>query len=313
MARAHGTYTEENAWQDLPVLLETAGLATELAKAAELLQCGHNALFSLPGGMVMRHARPGPLAAQRAQKVAELGKHFRRVAADTIWLAEEFDQPIQVGNLWATIWMQEESRPPEEVSGQHIAASLKKFHALDAGSPALAVLPRWKDPLSDTKNRVKQGHDNGLITADEHKFLNDWITELDQMVEVVRPELEDEFTLVHGDPQVANVLFRGGTPILCDFDSTIVGPPQLDLATIAVSAIRFDKPQRHDEAVETYGVDVKDDPQWELFGQLREAKLVTSVIPELGDHPALRQEFDKRYRCVKSGGRETWTTYVAAK
>ncbi len=313
VAKIPGSYTHEDARRDLPKLLEAAGLPSTLSKEARLLHYGHNAIFSLPGGMVMRNARPGPLAAKRTRKVAELGRHFRLVDADTVRLVQGFPEPIQVGELWSTIWMREERRPPEEVSGHDLAASLKKFHAMDIDSPALAAFPRWKDPLSDTKDRVRQGHNKGFIAENEYEFFSEWIIRLDQMIEVVRPELESEFVLVHGDAQVANILFREGKPILCDFDSTDVGPLQIDLATIAVSAIRFDKPERHQQAVTTYGVDATSDPHWDLFRQLREIKLVTAVIPELGDHPALRQEFDKRCHCVRSGDTATWQTYADAK
>lgn len=312
MARV--SYTEEDARRDLPTLLGAAGLDESLADEAELLHYNQNGLFRIPSlGIVMRNVRPNPLAARRAKRVAKLGEYFRQSSAPTVRLADGFTQPINVGDLWATIWNEEERRPKDQIKGRHMGSALKAFHEIDISVSELAALPRWQNPLADSKSRIRQGFSKELITKEEYEKLIVLMDELERDIKIVRPQLEKMLTLLHGDPQIANLLFRDDEPIWCDFDSTMIGPSQADLAVTAVNAIHFNKPERHTQAAAAYGQDVMQDENWDLFRRMREAKLIASNILNLKDHPAIRPEFEKRYRSVFEEGNEIWIPYTEAK
>jgi aminoglycoside phosphotransferase (APT) family kinase protein len=116
---------------------------------------------------------------------------------------------------------------------------------------------------------------------------------------------------VHGDATPGNVLAGPDGPVLCDFDSSCVGPPEWDLTPLAVGRERFgDPPARYTEFAAAYGFDVTSWPGFAVLRAVRELKLATSVLPILRSHPPVRAEWRRRLADLRAGRTGTsWTRY----
>jgi len=88
--------------------------------------------------------------------------------------------------------------------------------------------------------------------------------------------------------------------VLVDFDSTCLGPWQVDLVPVAVGQTRFARPRAQRALVEAYGYDVTTDPHWPLLREARELKMVAAALPPLASTPGVVQEFtyDWSPRCI---------------
>jgi hypothetical protein len=118
--------------------------------------------------------------------------------------------------------------------------------------------------------------------------------------------------LLHGDAHLGNVIPALSGPVLCDFDSSSVGPPEWDLTPLAVGVVRFGEPAgRYREFVRTYGMDVTRSPAFPVLREVRELKLITSVLPILSSRPEVRQELFRRLADVRKGDTSArWARYT---
>ena len=101
--------------------------------------------------------------------------------------------------------------------------------------------------------------------------------------------------------------------MLCDFDSTSVGPREWDLTPVAVGSPRFDydhDPQGSFAA--DYGFDVTTWSGFRVFRRLRELQLVTSVLPVLRSNPPVRRQFEHRLASFRAGDATRWQPYERA-
>jgi hypothetical protein len=63
--------------------------------------------------------------------------------------------------------------------------------------------------------------------------------------------------VIHGDATVANLIPGRDGPVICDFDSTAVGPREWDLTPVAAGHLRFaNRANNHAPLAATYGFDV---------------------------------------------------------
>jgi aminoglycoside phosphotransferase (APT) family kinase protein len=118
--------------------------------------------------------------------------------------------------------------------------------------------------------------------------------------------------LVHGDAHLGNLIQSPAGPVVCDFDSSSLGPPEWDLTPLAVGVVRFGEPAgRYRELARTYGMDVT---RWSGFAVLRavrELKLITSVLPIIESRPEVRAELFRRMADVRSGNTSArWARYT---
>jgi aminoglycoside phosphotransferase (APT) family kinase protein len=107
---------------------------------------------------------------------------------------------------------------------------------------------------------------------------------------------------VHGDAHSGNVIVGPEGPVLCDFDSACVGPPEWDLTPLAVGRERFGDPAgRYRMLVDAYGFDVTSWAGFPVLRAVRELKLTTSVLPILRSHPSVREELRRRLADLRNG------------
>lgn len=136
--------------------------------------------------------------------------------------------------------------------GADLARLLRAVHAVPT---PWRVLPDW-DPLTDFDNRMR--HTTTMARADRDFLLR-------RSAELAIAVAELHFALptavVHGDAHLSNVIPGPEGPVLCDFDSCAIGPPEWDLTPVAVADVRFSRPPAHQrDFIETYGFDVR---SWE--------------------------------------------------
>ncbi|MGC4749020.1 phosphotransferase [Micromonospora sp. DT201] len=284
-----GRFSEETmtaAMHDIAVALDVP------ADDAQLLRLTNNAVFALPtAGIVIRIARTHQLR-DRATKVVQLARWFAAIDAPTIRLAREVKQPIEAGELVASVW---QYVPPQStaLTVQDLGTVLRKFHAL--GVPPFP-LPAW-DPVGDARRRLADA--DGLSKPDRD-FLADWCDRLEPEVAALNDPGTP--TLIHGDAYAGNLLRESsGRTIMCDFDATCIGPWQVDLAAVAVSEARFGATGGHRSLATAYGFDVTSDPSWAVLREARELKMIAAAVPLLATSPGVAAEFANRLESVRHG------------
>jgi hypothetical protein len=269
---------------------------------ARLLRLTNNAVFALPAaGIVIRITRSHRFH-DRVRKVVDLGRWFERIDAPTIRLAPNIAQPVQVGDLLASIWRYLPPTPPAPAV-EDLGAVLRDFHHL--GPPPFS-LPRW-DPVRDARTRIADAEN---LDDGDRSFLLDWCDRLEAPVASLQRQASTQ--LIHGDAHVGNLLReRTGRVVLCDFDAVCLGPWQVDLAAVAVGEVRFGRRGAHRTLATAYGYDVTADPSWPLLREVRELKMIAAAVPLLCSSAAIRAEFTSRLRSARCGNLDTqWTPFA---
>jgi len=284
----------------------TMGLRAVCAKlgldpvGARLLRNANNAVFQLARDPVVVRLVTLPSYVPRARLAVAAATVFAEHDVPAIRLLSGAAQPVRAGDHVATVWQAVPPTGPPP-GGADLAGLLRAVHAVPLPSRAL---PGW-DPLADFDNRVR--HTTTMAVADRD-FL------LCRSAELAAAVAELSFALpmavLHGDAHLGNVIPGPQRPVLCDFDSCAVGPPEWDLTPVAVGNVRFDRPAAHQrDFIEIYGFDVRDWDGFEVLHDIRDLKLIAGVFPRAGSPPAVEAEFDRRMASLRAGRRfERWRT-----
>ncbi|MEU1964002.1 aminoglycoside phosphotransferase family protein [Micromonospora sediminicola] len=296
-----GRFSQEAMTRAMRQIAADLGVPTD---DAQLLRLTNNAVFALPSsGLVIRIARTHRLR-DRVTKVVQLARWFAEIDAPTIRLAPGVAQPVEVGDLVASVWSYIPASAPSPTV-RNLGKTLREFHAL--GAPPFPLVS-W-DPIGDARRRLADA--DGLSAAD-HDYLVAWCDRLEQQVAMLNRGGGQ--TLIHGDAHVGNLLRKssGGT-VFCDFDSTCVGPWQVDLAAVAVGEKRFGRSGAYRELVEAYGHDITSDDIWPVLRAARELKMIAAAVPLLTTSPQVADEFAVRMRSVVEDRIEDrWTPFATA-
>jgi aminoglycoside phosphotransferase len=298
---SEGRFTEPIMTAAMYELATTLGLDTADVR---LLRLTNNAVFALPAaGLVVRIARSHTAEARVARGVA-LARWFEQIDAPTIRLAGPVVQPLEANGLQATLWRYLPSHG-SPLTPHDLGAVLREFHQL--GLPPFE-LPAW-DPVANARRRLADAED---LHDDDRQQLTSWCDELEPLLDDLRRRLPA--VLVHGDAHVGNLLRDGhGRVVLCDFDPISVGPWQADLVAVPVGEDRFGRPGAHQELADSYGYDVRDDPDWPLLRNARELQMIVAAVPLLASAPGFADEFRLRLATVTSGDLRRWTPFADLK
>lgn len=292
-----GRFTRQKLDAALAQVCELLGFD---ARDARLLRFTNNAVYALAVEPVVVRIVGSRTLRHRAAKVVTVARHFAAHGVPAIRLLDGFEQPLELGEQVITVW-ERVPGPAGHGTATDLGRLLRQVHAL----PPPEGLGDWA-PLDDVRARVADAEE---LDPGDRRFLLDRCAEVEDQLAGVRFELPR--ALVHGDAHPGNVIAGPDGPVLCDFDSSCVGPPEWDLTPLAVGRERFGDPAgRYRELAETYGFDVA---RWSGFPVLRaarELKLTTSVLPILRSHPYVRGQLRVRLRDLRDGRTGTrWSRY----
>jgi thiamine kinase-like enzyme len=294
-----GQFSPESLAEALTAVCAAAGLDPT---GAELLRCTNNAVFQLATAPVVVRITASNALRHRVDKVVRVATWLAENEVPAVRLVPGIVQPVTAGRYVATVWETVPHRG-KRPRGRDLARLLRRLHGL--GEPAFP-LPAW-EPLDDVRRRI--GEADGLDAADV-AFLHERCEQVSDRLGALEYVLPT--SLLHGDAHLGNLIPSPAGPVLCDFDSASLGPPEWDLTPLAVGVVRFGEPTgRYRELVRSYGFDVA---RWEGFPVLRdvrELKLITSVLPILSSRPEVRPEFFRRLGDVRRGDNSArWARYT---
>ncbi|MDT8910377.1 phosphotransferase [Amycolatopsis sp. PS_44_ISF1] len=267
---------------------------------ARLLRFTNNAVYALATAPVVVRIVGSTRLRHRVHTVVLAAEHFARHDIPAIRLLDGVEQPLHVGEHLVTVWHEVPSvgRP---ASPAELAGLLLRVHAL----PPPEGLAEWA-PFDAVRARVFEAEE---LSDGDRRFLLERCAEAEAALATLDFPLARGF--VHGDAYPGNVIPGPDGPVLCDFDSSCVGPPEWDLTPLAVGRERFgDAPDGYREFARVYGFDVTAWPGFAVLRAVRELKLTTSVLPTLRSHPQVAAELHRRLDDLRHGRTDVrWNRY----
>jgi hypothetical protein len=275
---------------------------------SELIKFTVSAVVRLPmAGAVLRIAGSQP-ARRRVPAVLVAARWFTEHDLPAVRLLPGLDQPLEAEGQLITVWQDASDGCDVEPTPADLAQILRGIHALP--SPPPDTMADWS-VMSKIRHRIAEAD---AIDPADLEFLSALTDSAEQDLADLdgREHLLDR-GVVHGDAHVGNLISTRAGAVICDFDSTGIGPREWDLVPAAVGALRFAHGLRaHRELSEVYGLDVTCWSGFPALRTVRELQLVTSVLPVLGANPALRPQWEHRLATLRSGDPQTlWTPYSA--
>ncbi|MDQ3153700.1 MAG: aminoglycoside phosphotransferase family protein [Actinomycetota bacterium] len=259
---------------------------------ATLIRHVNNAVFQLARDPVVVRLVTLPSYVPRAEVAVRAATWFAEHGVPAIRLVTGVDQPVRAGRGIATVWDTVPAVGPAP-DGADLAAILRTLHALPVPP---ATFPEW-DPLADLRNRLA---DTPELSGADRSFLERRCEEL--AAAAAKLDFMLPPSVLHGDAHVGNVIPGPDGPVVCDFDSCCVGPPEWDLTPMAVSAVRFGRPAGHQRDLAAgYGTDVTAWEGFEVLRGIRDLKIVAGVFPGRGRGPAVATEFERRMASLRAG------------
>ncbi len=293
-----GRFTRERLTEVLAAVCDEAGLDHQ---GATLLKFTANAVFRLRADPVVVRIAGSTALRHRAGKVVRVADWLADHDVPAVQLLPGPAQPVHVGPYQATLWQAVRTirRRPRT---RDLARLLRRLHGLPRPD---FQLPAWA-PLDDVRSRL--GDAEGLDPADR-RFLEDRCALLAERLTDLDFPLAP--CVVHGDAHLGNLIPSRQGPVLCDFDSTCVGPPEWDLTPVPVGVRRFGGSRRAAaEFAQEYGFDVTRWPGFAVLREVRELKLATSVLPILRSNPGVVPELRRRLHSVRTGDTSAgWRRY----
>ncbi|WP_204846109.1 aminoglycoside phosphotransferase family protein [Saccharothrix algeriensis] len=270
-------------------------------RGARLVKFTSNAVFDLPADRVVVRIVGSMALGHRAEKVVRVARWLADHEVPAVRLVERFPQPLAVGGHLATVWHTVDSGGPP-VDGRDLGLLLRRLHSLP---PPPFELPRWS-PLDDVRRRIADAEE---LSTSDREFLEERVAAAERRLTDLPTDLPEG--VLHGDAHLGNLIPSPDGPVLCDFDSTSIGPREWDLSTLPVGVARFGHPVRwYRQLARVYGFDVTRWPGFAVLRDVRELKLTTSVLPILRSHPDVRGELRRRLAALRAGDTTTpWTPY----
>jgi aminoglycoside phosphotransferase (APT) family kinase protein len=269
---------------------------------AELIKFTNNAVFRLPSASVVVRIAGSLTMKQRADKVVRAAHWFAAHGLPTVRLLAGVQQPMVIDGNVATLWQAVPEVGPAP-TGADLGRVLRLLHST---TDRTTSLPQWQ-PLAGIRERLAdaEGLDGNIYT-----FLSSACDELEAALTRVRYILPPG--VVHGDATVANLIGGPSGPVICDFDSTSIGPREWDLVPVATGHLRFATAGVNQLLLATeYGLDITTWDGFPVLRRLRELQLVTSVVPVLRSNPSLRSQWRHRLETFRSNdGQARWELYT---
>ncbi|MGN2636446.1 aminoglycoside phosphotransferase family protein [Nocardia takedensis] len=269
------------------------------AAGAHLLRYTNNAVWTLSAHPIIVRIAHGPLERVRAPRVVAMARWLNARDAPVVELLPDIEQPVIADTYAATFW-QQLAGAQNNWKAADLAEPLRRLHCLPLDD-STHDLPSW-DPFTAARRRLAAA--DPALPGDDHR----WLSEQWSTVESDYRALTLDQGIVHGDAHTGNLLRERTRTVLCDLDSTGIGPTAWDLAVTAVGDQRFGT-SSYTELAAAYGRDVTTEPAWPALRRIRELGLVTSVITDLGRRPAVAAQLRHRLGDLRNGRTSQWALY----
>jgi len=283
------TFTPATSIELLNAACRVAGLDPG---GARLLRHHTNAVYRLARHpVVVKITRPGA-GRDRSIRTVAVAEALNRTAVPSVRLWPGLTQPIAAANSYATFWKAVDVT--REPAAPDLAEPLHRLHHLDQQTvPALPEL----DPFAAVTSSLTRPT---VLGADDLTFLRDYADQLAQ--DYVTLDFERPSRLIHGDAHHSNMLVGSDGPLLADWESVRVGPPEWDLVTVAVHCRRFEHPLgEYDEFAKRYGRDIHTWPGYRTLAAVRELRMITTNSwKSVPGTPAAREVL-KRVAALRDG------------
>lgn len=296
MSQAEGL-TEQSAREAAEAACKTAGVD---GAGAELIRLGSNAVFRLPGRIILRIARSKG-GFEGSQLQVDIARWLERedYPANRVL---DISQPIDALGYPATFWVSV-SEKEEYASVAQVALLIRKLHQLPA--PENLHLDR-KDPFLDIVERLNNAKS---LARNDAEFLRERISELAERYRHLKFVLPEG--VIHGDANIGNVILsRDGDPCLIDLDSFCVGPREWDLVQTALFYERFGwhTKEEYRQFVDIYGFDIMAWPGYDTLASYREISMTLWLAGKATEEAA--SEVHKRVIAIRTGGdRRDWSAF----
>ncbi|GAA1994323.1 phosphotransferase family protein [Kitasatospora viridis] len=248
-------------------ILDTACRRVGLDPEGAVVLRGHtNAVFRLTAEpVVAKIARLGTRSTD-VQRTVQLVRWLTSLDFPTVTLLP-VEQPVVVDGHAVTFWSYL-PQPDHPVTAQQLAGPLRTLHQLPR--PPFEIRPL------DTVGAIRRS-----ITAitelppEQLQYLSARLDHLEK--ELIDLQFPLPPALLQGDPQHRNALHHGERAVLCDWDTTAFGSPEIDLVTIEIHCRRFGYGPAHYAAfADAYGFDVAGWDGYTVLRDLRELRMITT-------------------------------------
>ncbi|WP_433530610.1 phosphotransferase [Micromonospora sp. CA-263727] len=251
-----------------PVLAEVCRRLRISSADARLLRHHTNAVYAV-GDVVVKIA-PQEFDLDRTRVVVAVVQWLSARQFPTVSLSPRLPQPLLVSGHAVTVWERLDPAHGEPVTTSELGILLRELHTLPA---APVSLPRLQ-PIDNVRRSVAKSR---IISAEDRDLLLKRLDSLAARWSAL--DFPRGPSLIQSDPQTRNALRRfDGTPVLADWDGAAIGPPEWDLATVAVHCRRFDLRgfAAFADFTTTYGWDATSWPGFDDLCELRELQMIAT-------------------------------------
>jgi aminoglycoside phosphotransferase (APT) family kinase protein len=285
---------------DLHAVLAAACAQAGLDPAGAVpIRLGENAIVGLPGGIVVRIARPGQLAA--ATREVQIARWLAERDVPAVQAVEGIDQPVPVDGRAVTFWR--ELPPHQHGTPAQVAEALRRLHNLSVPTGfTLAPLA----PFVRLADRIEAATS---LADDDRTWLHRHLIDLQHRYAELpggRPHC-----VVHGDAWVGNVAATDdGQVFWLDLERCSIGPPEWDLinTTLRYTSFAWITADTYREFCRRYGYDVTTWPGFSVLRDIRELRMTCYTAQRAAEDPAARAEAELRVRCLRGDhGPRPWS------
>jgi Ser/Thr protein kinase RdoA (MazF antagonist) len=276
---------------DLNATLEQACAIVGLkADNAEPIRLGENAIFRLPGGIVVRISRPGQQSA--AKREVAVSRWLNDSGVPAVEALRDIRQPVEIDERSVTFWRELPAHQHGTLA--QVAGVLKQLHAL----PAPAGLHLGKlDPFVRLAERIDSA---ATVPADDRAWLSARLVELQGEWRALAPGLPT--CVVHGDAWAGNVVAtEDGRTVLLDLERCSIGPHQWDLVSTAVKYVTYGGIGQADyrQFCDAYGSDATAWSGFSVLRDIRELRMTSYVAQQAASDPSFEREARLRIGCLR--------------
>ncbi len=270
------------------VLVEACARVGLDATHVDLIRAGENMLYWLAGSVVARVTREGQLAA--AAKEVRVSRWLVGLGVPVVVALTDVDQPVEVNGRAVTFWR--ELPPHRRGNLTELADLLRQLHAVPAPDfelPPLAPFVRLGERIEEATS----------LAAHDRDWLLRRLTDLQEQYAKLPPGRP--WCAVHGDAWRGNVAVTNDGPVLLDLERFAYGPPEWDLASVAVNYTTFGNVSAEEWVAfcERYGQDVTTWRGFEVLRDIRELRKVTFAVQMAGQRPDIAEQAKYRLACVR--------------